>query len=388
MQIDFHYYATYCAAFIAGYSSEESLEIGYADEFTDHCTVTLLKKIGARKEAATSQIQLELANMPTDILGIQEITRIWSSFHFLPYDLQAEKKGCSRRYLNKYRLICKPNGELLKDTVEIAKNGSLQAVGIAMHILADTWSHSYFAGTPSLVINNTNFHFYELVNEGGTELRKKIKFSHNPAVSDDVISGHYTASVYQGNEKSIMNLGHGRAGHFPDYSFARYAYLPAWGEYEEIIKDNPTDYYKAFCQMVYAMKYLRGEIATFEKDTYAYDIVEPYREEIMSILTKRRRNATEGWKEFGEKLTGVSICDFDEKAYFQEYMSTPKQDRDKTVLGRFIFSALEQKSMVTNRIFSSGSLLAGVSVNYEDMNLKDKEKFKRFFESVSRRKGT
>ena len=28
-----------------------------------------------------------------------------------------------------------------------------------------------------------------------------------------------------------MNLGHGRAGHLPDYSFAHYRYQPAWGRF-------------------------------------------------------------------------------------------------------------------------------------------------------------
>lgn len=387
MQIDFHYYATYCAAVIAGYSPEESLAICYADQFTDHCTATLLKEVNGPKAAATTQIQLELANMPTDILGLQDITRIWSSFHFLPYDLYAEKKGCTRRYLNKYRLICKPNGMLLEDTVENAKNGSLQAVGIAMHILADTWAHSYFAGTPSLVINNTDFYFYEILDEDGEEVRKKVSFSHNPMVSDDVFNGHYTASIFRSDEKSIMNLGHGRAGHFPDYSFARYAYLPAWGGYDEIVKDNPSDYYKAFCQMVYAMKYLRGEIDCFEKDKYAYETVAPYESEIKAILTKRQKNASEDWKRFGEKLTGISIGDFDEKAFFSEYKNAPQGTKKDTVLGKFFLSAMEQKSMVTNRIFTSGSLIAGISIEYNELNLKDKEKFKLFFDAVTGRRG-
>ena len=62
---------------------------------------------------------------------------------------------------------------------------------------------------------------------------------------DDLDNSIYTNSLYQRSENTIMNLGHGMAGHFPDYSFARYRYLPAWGGYEEIIKDNPSDYMKA-----------------------------------------------------------------------------------------------------------------------------------------------
>lgn len=57
----------------------------------------------------------------TDYVGLQDITRIWSSFHFLPYDLYAPVKRVSRAYRNKYRLICRPNAALVSDTVELAK---------------------------------------------------------------------------------------------------------------------------------------------------------------------------------------------------------------------------------------------------------------------------
>ena len=35
MQIDFHYYATYCAAYLAGFSHEECMEICSSAQFTD-----------------------------------------------------------------------------------------------------------------------------------------------------------------------------------------------------------------------------------------------------------------------------------------------------------------------------------------------------------------
>ena len=165
MQKDFHYYATYCAAFLAGYSHEESLAICYSAQFVDLCSATLLSKLKAPRSAATTQLQLEMMETRTDRIGLQNITRIWASFHFLPYDLTAKIKKCGRRYLRKYRLICRPNGDLVAETVKLAKGRSLQAAGVAMHVLADTWAHSYFAGTPSLVINNTNYHFYELIPE-------------------------------------------------------------------------------------------------------------------------------------------------------------------------------------------------------------------------------
>ncbi|MBQ6555225.1 MAG: hypothetical protein IJL89_08340, partial [Firmicutes bacterium] len=241
MQKDFHYYATYCAAFLAGFSHEESLAVSYSAQFVDECSATLLKKINVPLNVATTQLQMELMNARTDVVGRQNITRIWSSFHFLPRDLNAKVKG-GKLYRDKYRLICGPNGELLRETVKLAKDKNLQAVGIAMHILADTWAHRSFAGTPTLVINDTGRDFYEIIEENGKPIRKRIYFYENVKAGDDLEAGKYIRTVYHTDENSVMNLGHGRAGHLPDYSFMRYIYLPAWGTYKEEFKDNPAEY--------------------------------------------------------------------------------------------------------------------------------------------------
>ena len=364
MQKDFHYYAAYCAAFLAGYSHSESLAIAYSDQFTDCCSRTLLRKLSAPRSAATTQLQTELMKEDTGVIGLQNITRIWSSFHFLPYDLYASLPHRPRTYMNRYRLICKPNGVLVADTVRLAKGQSLQAAGLAMHILSDTWAHSFFAGTPSAVINNVSSYFYELLEENGAETEREISFRHNPAVKDDAVNGLYTASVHNENENSIMNLGHGRAGHLPDYSYARYKYLPAWGDYEELVKDNPSDYYRAFCQMVYALKFLRGEVDAFTVDTYDEEAVAPWSEEIRAIIEKRQLIACEDWKALGEKLSGESIEDFDIEKYQEEYACAPEESKDDTFLGKYFIAAMAQKSMVTNRIFRSGNFLAGFSVEY------------------------
>ena len=402
MQIDFHYYATYCAAIIAGYTHEESLAIGYSAQLVDECSRTFLKTVHGPSSAATTQLQLELMDARTDSVGLQDITRIWASFHFLPADLQAEHKKCSKRYLNKYRLICGPNGDLVVDTVELARGGGLQAAGIAMHVLADTWAHRYFAGTPSLVINNTNGHFYEIRSEEGHLVERKIDFRHSPSEPDDLEAGVYTNSVAQGGENSIMNLGHGRAGHLPDYSFMRYRYLPAWGGYREVVKNNPSDYLHAFCQMVYALRCLgedgateesprskaaaipvgalravseiRAELPAFAKDTYEIDSVLPWEKEIKDILVRRQLDASEDWKAFGEKLSGQVIEAFDPGRYKEEFVSAPADSRDETFLGKFFLAALAQKSMVTNRIYASGNRLAGISVSKTKADPKEGKK--------------
>jgi hypothetical protein len=384
MQIDFHYYATYCAAYLSGYSHDESLAIAYSAQLVDCCSEKYVSKIKAPRAAVTTQTQLELADAGADILSLQNITRIWASFHFLPGDLYAVVPGRPRRYRNKYRMICDVNGDLLVETVMLAKGKSLQAAGIAMHVLADTWAHRYFAGTPSLVINNTDYYFYELVPEDDGEAKRQITFMNNPLKADDPAQSVYVSSLYQGNENSIMNLGHGRAGHLPDYSFIRYQYLPAWGNYAEITKDNPSDYYHAFCQMVYALKFLHGDADLFEKDTYDTEAVTPWDERIHAILTKRQLDASADWKALGEELSGCEIPDFDQDAYQAEYMNAKAEEKDDTVLGRFVLAALAQKSMVTNKIYKSGNRLAGISIEYDQKGFKGIRDFMKLIEEAGK----
>ena len=382
MQRDFHYYATYCAAYLAGYSHEECLSICYSAQFVDWCSVTLLSKLKAPLSAATTQLQLEMMDARVDRVGLQDITRIWASFHFLPYDLYATRKRCGKKYLDKYRLICKPNGDLLVDTVELAKGKSLQAVGVAMHVLADTWAHSYFAGTPSFAINNTNYHFYEIVPDGDRFIEKKVKFIHNPGTPDDFENSVYVNSLYQTSENTIMNLGHGRAGHLPDYSFMRYKYLPAWGGYEEIVKNNPDDYLHAFGQMVYALKYLRGAEPDFEKNRYDTQSVAPWADEICAVIAKRQTDASADWRALGGKISGRELEAFDLQKYESEYLALARDKRDDSFLGRFILAAMAQKSMVTNKIFKSGNLLAGFSVDYAEKGFQGIRDFVKLIENA------
>lgn len=382
MQMDFHYYATYAAAYIAGYSHEESRAIAYSAQFVDVCTKTYLSGIKAPVSAATTQLQLELADARTDRVGLQDMTRIWASFHFLPRDLNADPgRRCTKEYRSKYRLICGPNGALVSDTVELAKGGSLQAAGVAMHVLADTWAHQNFAGTPSLVINNTNDYFYEFRYAGGKPKKIPVKFIHNPGADDDLENSVYVNSLYQGNENSIMNLGHGRAGHLPDYSFIRYRYMPAWGDYRVILKDNPLDYAKAFTQMIYALKYIRGDIAEFRTDEYDVDAIMPWKREILTIITKTQLDACADWKAFGEKLSGQQIEEFGIDKYRNEYTFADDDHKNDTFLGRFILAALAQKSMVTNRIFNSGNRLTGYSVDFDKKGFRGIKDYERLLDS-------
>lgn len=194
---------------------------------------------------------------------------------------------------------------------------------------------------------------------------RKVTFIHNPAIPDDYETSTYTNTIYHSSELSIMNLGHGRCGHLPDYSYIKYKYMPAWGKYEEIIKDNPADYYKAFSQLVYALKYIRGTVDKFETDHYDTESVSPHREEIERILRIKTIDNCPAWKAFAKKLSGEAIELYSISKYENDYLKAPKAQKDDTFLGKFFIAAMAQKSMVTNSIFKSGNLLAGFSIDYK-----------------------
>lgn len=365
MQIDFHYFATYCAALLAGYSEQESSSISYGAQLPDECTSTMMGALGCPLEAATTQGTSELANVGADLLSIQNATRTWSSFHFLPRDLNANVSKGNKRYKNKYRLICGPNGQLVADTVELAKGRGPMAIGIAMHVLADTWAHRGFAGTPSLVINNVADQVIELVPKGNGFIERPVSFRLDFSNPDDFDQGHYINAPFYPGEISPVNLGHGRMGHLPDLSFMRYRYLPAWGDYEEIFKDNPAEYYKAFAQMVQALQYLHGDIPAFELNTYETHLLEPWEERIRTILETRQLDSSEDWRALGAEISGTAIEDLDLEAIQNEYRVAPPDDKGETSLGLFVMAALRQKSMVTNAIYKSGNSLAGKSIEYD-----------------------
>lgn len=176
-----------------------------------------------------------------------------------------------------------------------------------------------------------------------------------------------------------MNLGHGRIGHLPDYSYIKYKYMPAWGKYEEIIKDNPSDYLHAFCQMIYALKYLKNSDGNFKLKTYDINAIKNYQKEITTILCKRQLNAKDDWKKFGEKLSGKEIEEFDINKYQIEYKSATPTKKGTTALGKFVLASLRQKTMVTENIYASKNMLAGKSI---DSSYSAVRKLKEFFEIV------
>ena len=122
--------------------------------------------------------------------------------------------------------------------------------------------------------------------------------------------------------------------------------------------------------MVRALRYLHGEIPSFNIGEYDTELVRPWEEEIRSILAKRQPDSCADWRKLGEKLAGTEPELFDLEKYQNEYLSAAEEERDRTFLGAFFLAAMAHKSMVTNRIYRSGNRLAGFSVDYNGKRLR------------------
>jgi len=313
MNKDFHFYGTFVAALEAGFCEEKAKLIADAAQMVDDCTTTYIKE----KYPGSGYIETceggldnfrdlfkdtEAVYHPTGELNeeLRRIRTIWMPFHFLPGNFgdmgDAYVNGADELVRDKedFRCLCLHNSELVKimvdDTVRYWGNvipaaqdekEKLYLLGIRMHVLADTWAHEYFTGTPS-----------KRVNDAGDF--RILEGDHATLDRIGTVSG---MSNY-----SIMYLGHGRAGHYPDYGCLCYEYHPAWmGSNSKIIKNNPYNFCAAFAQMVDAMSSVQ-QAHTFQIKS-DQDIMEDFeasrpecKAAVQNVVSTKENDQSRAWQ--------------------------------------------------------------------------------------------
>lgn len=265
MNIDFHYYGTYVAARIAGYSYEDASIIAHSAQYVDDSEESRLVPalLPQLDPIPTVQSVAELLTLGSNLYWSEEnlikTRKVWVPFHFLPGNYGSNKKtyngslnstdktGAYSWYYDdeakeQFKLIALPNSilveEMINDIIKNHKNKTyeLQLIGLRMHVLCDTWAHTYFAGIPAWSLND--------VIGSVTNL-------------DDNSTIRYVGTPPLSSFNSYSYLGHGRLGHLPDYPYLRYKFKPQWSGNNSIDKHNPSDYLSAFKQMVTVMRCIR-----------------------------------------------------------------------------------------------------------------------------------
>ena len=262
MDIDFHYYATFVAAVVAGYNQDEAAAIAHNAQYVDDSTPDrILHKagIGFRPVVTTLGLGDEVDRADDWSTGtIARDRAMWTAFHFLPGNLDLkypyhgahESRGVfgSFKYddlaKQEFRTLCTPDSPMavamVNDTVA-SHAGDLAMIGIRMHVLIDTFAHMLYSGSAAWHVNDV-------------AAQPEVRLSNGDFLPVAIPAFTYTPQGFYYN--SVAYTGHGRMGHVPDLPWVTYRYKPQWSK-TPIVKDNPKEYRRAFQEMVTAMRCIR-----------------------------------------------------------------------------------------------------------------------------------
>lgn len=262
MNKDFHYEGTYAAAVIAGFSHNDAAKIAWAAQTVDECTRSNIKEHYPKFlkwnpvytcESMKDNIWDEFSVLSDETSEtLRNVRATWVPFHFLPGNTDGNAKyagsakdNLKERDIRDFLCMCQPNSSLVLAMINKAsalfgrsnateRNSLLILLGILMHVLADTWAHQNFTGTPNAYINSIS------------------DFKPVPPVPEGYDSEH---AGFGPTNYSILYLGHAQIGHNPDYGCLQYRYHPKWAADQKLFYiDGPENFCSAFVQMEWALR--------------------------------------------------------------------------------------------------------------------------------------
>ena len=262
-----------------------------------------------------------------DLSGIHnetllKIRKIWMPLHFLPGNLDnhlnvnvKDSVLLNERNRTDLKCICTHNSDLVskiifdtinKFAVSNPENDKiLYLIGVRMHVLADTFAHEFFAGTPSYFIND--------VGNSGFKIHK----------GDSSLGDHLSTPVGVSNY-SIFYLGHGRLGHLPDDGSMSYEYHPHWSiDGYHVIRYNAEIFSQAFYEMVDALRCVKTHTPFEPADTYLSDKNTLYCElkdsikwnDLKQVLnSKTGGEVCEAWRQYIKKMAFPTLMEYKKKS--------------------------------------------------------------------------
>lgn len=414
MNMDFHYYATYLAARVAGYEKEEAKTIAYAAQYVDESDADMIDKellpglaeptptiesMGTLLKRSLDWINLKTQDWGRESAQIKESEPVWRSFHFLPGNIHEEddrkaymgERKYTRTFLGMhllgnpeygeeearaFSLMCQPNSILSEKMVNDTRKHRdqpyfLELLGIRMHVLADTWAHRYFAGTPSWWVNEAPKEVYDVSGRKEMEYSLLKDFSiknFNQYMADN----YYMATPPMLSFKSFSYLGHGRMGGVPDVPFMHYRYVPKWSN-EAVEKDNREEFLLAFRQLVYAMNCIREQFY-YERNVYS-DISGEMEAELKAVFRNKEYKASKAaalWKPLIDKFypgESAFLPDFDKEKWKKE--AAGAGDKKNTHYYHFNYSALKHRRYVTDYVEELWNVPAVTKTGKMQMNETD-----------------
>lgn len=391
MKIDFHYYGTYVAARLAGYNFTEAQTIAHASQYVDESSNSMIKDLSGFNKKIFTPIpttQTYTEALHYDGLGwsgtqLLETYKVWVSFHFLPgnygrpdtHPYKGPMSGSSPliswRYNKEseknFELLCLPDSLLVQEMINdltMNHNTNLHFIGLRMHVLADTWSHMYFAGMPAWFMNDaikmkTTVGVaikgitvdVEIFDDADKKRQYEWLLEGNEATNDINRIGQYSPDNPYYN--SYMYLGHGRMGRVPDYPFLKYEYQPRWSD-TRIEKDNRDFFLNAFKQLVKAMQCIRNKV-DFATKSYA-PLDRQWEDIIKAVLHTEQGDQCETWIANIPKIivngSPLEIPEKHEKTRWLTEFKEAGESGSETDYYKFNLAAVQHVEMVTKHLES------------------------------------
>ncbi|MFY0574398.1 DUF6765 family protein [Cystobacter fuscus] len=145
--------------------------------------------------------------------------------------------------------VLAPNGNP-SDT--LLNRFNLILLGVRAHVIADTWAHQDFAP-----IDHAMNTYYGVDNGSSFGATAHIRYTDGRGTEVKELLQPLPAMVgltpknLEAAPSGTSYLGHAWMGHFPDFSFVKWKYRPAWRMASDpaIERDNPAQYKNAFLEL-------------------------------------------------------------------------------------------------------------------------------------------
>ncbi len=241
MQMDFHYYAVYHLAELAGLTAPEAETIAYASQYVDDATESEPVEAFADQQFDT----VRTAHYNLGAFGWNVQKKIYMPFHFLPAQIRWTDPPAFSYVTRPASLQMTDLAAKLVETAIAEPEPVFKQIrmGVALHTVADTFSHFGFSGRQSP--ENNVGRIWHAKNGGGWNFKVLQTYA-------DIL---------------IPRIGHVQSFDYPDLPYLNWRYKNHQGKYRQ--RDNTVHFLKG-ARLVYKwlrkMKRLKTPKADLERD--------------------------------------------------------------------------------------------------------------------------
>ncbi|KPA08936.1 signal peptide protein [Candidatus Magnetomorum sp. HK-1] len=243
MQIDIHFYGTYCLARAAGITAETAHTIATASQFVNDATS--IKSVLIENQRCFRPVRTSFKGLPQPYHE-RDAWRCWIPFHFLPGN--TPEVGSFEE-----KIMCQKNSLIAQKVALFALDEQHHdirpyIIGITAHAYADTFSHYGFSGLP---------HKHNSIQADSIILDK----NHQDTIADYLTARSDNFKDKYASNETHLPIGHAQAATYPDRPYLKWRlkYVYKGLRAEGLVwRDNTADYMEACeCLFYFFLEYAK-----------------------------------------------------------------------------------------------------------------------------------